>query len=118
MYGLSDKFALAIFQHSAPTLLAYGGTYTHLKEMNLKNILPFAFPFGIGGPKMKQKVKVSYEPCIQLYMKPSLQQFMESPTILVMNHIYNRQMSYKSGVMICRSTVDGTPLGKKWQLCQ
>jgi hypothetical protein len=37
---------------------------------------------------------------------------MESPTILVMNHIYNRQMSYK-GVMLCRSTVDGMPLGEK-----
>jgi hypothetical protein len=46
-------------------------------------------------------------------MKLSLQQFIEGPTILVMNHIYNRQMSYKSGVMICRSTVDGTSLGEK-----
>jgi hypothetical protein len=38
---------------------------------------------------------------------------MKGPTILVMIHIYNRQMSYKSGVMLCRSTVDGTPLGEK-----
>jgi hypothetical protein len=38
---------------------------------------------------------------------------MEGPTILVTNHIYNRQMSYKSGVMICRSTVDDMPLGEK-----
>jgi hypothetical protein len=38
---------------------------------------------------------------------------MEGPTILVINHIYNRQISYKIGVMICRSTVDGTPLGEK-----
>ncbi len=70
------------------------------------------------GPKMKQKVKDSYELCIQLYMKLSLRQFMESPTILVMNPIYSRQMSYKSGVMKCRSTVDGTPLGENCQLCQ
>jgi hypothetical protein len=114
VYGFSDKFALAMFQCSAPILLAYGGTYAHLKEMNVKNILPFAFPFGIGGPKMKQKVIVCHEICIQLYMKLFLWQFMEGPTILVMNHIYNRQMSYKSGVMVCRSTVDGTPLGEKW----
>ncbi len=80
----------------------------------LPNILPFAFPFGIGGPKIKQKVKVSYEFCIQLYMKLSLRQFMEGPTI----YIYNRQMSYKSGVMICTSIVDGTPLGENCQLCQ
>ncbi len=113
VYGSSDKFALAMFQHSAPTLLAYGDTYANLKEMNIKNKLPFVFPFGIGGPKMKPKVKVSYELCIKLYMELSLWQFMEGPTILVMNHIYNRQMSYKSGVMLCRSTVVGTPLGKK-----
>jgi hypothetical protein len=46
-------------------------------------------------------------------MRLSLEQFMEGPTILVMNHIYNRQMSYKTGVMTCRSTVDGVPLGEK-----
>ncbi len=62
---------------------------------------------------MKRKVKVSHELCIQHYMRLSLPQFMEGPTILVMNHILNRQMSYKTGVMVCRSTVDGTPLGEK-----
>ncbi len=30
-----------------------------------------------------------------------------------MNHIYNRQLSFKTGVMTCRSTVDGVPLGEK-----
>ena len=113
MYGSSDIFALAIFQHSAPTLLAYGGTYAKNADMKIENILPFAFPFGIGGPQMKQRVKVSLELCIQLYMRLSLGQFMEGQTILVMNHIYNRQMSYKTGVMTCRSSIDGIPLGEK-----
>jgi hypothetical protein len=43
----------------------------------------------------------------------SLGQFMERQTILVMNHIYNRQMSYKTWVMTCRSSIDGIPLGEK-----
>jgi hypothetical protein len=38
---------------------------------------------------------------------------MEEPTVLVMNHIYNRRMSYMSGVMTCRSSVDGVPLGER-----
>ena len=63
---------------------------------------------------MKQRVKVSLELCIQLYMHLSLKKFMEGPTILVLNHIYNRQMSYKTGVMTCRSTIDGIPLGKNF----
>jgi hypothetical protein len=39
---------------------------------------------------------------------------MEGPTNLVMNHIYNRYMSHKSGVMTCRLSVDGIPLGEKF----
>jgi hypothetical protein len=30
-----------------------------------------------------------------------------------MNHIYNKQMSFVSGVMTCRSTVNGVSLGDK-----
>ncbi len=53
VYGSSDIFALAIFQRSAPTLLAYVGTYAKNADMKIENILPFAFPFGTGGPQMK-----------------------------------------------------------------
>ncbi len=113
VYGSTEKFALALFQHSAPRLLAYGGTYANITDVPIENILPFAFPFGIGGPKMKQRVKVSLQLCIQLYLRLSLTQFMEGPTILVMNHIYNRQLSYIIGVMTCRSTVNGVSLGEK-----
>jgi hypothetical protein len=61
VYGSSERFALAMFQHSAPTLLAYGGTYANVNDIPIENILPFAFPFGIGGPKMKCRMKVSLE---------------------------------------------------------
>jgi hypothetical protein len=57
VYELPDKFALAMFQHSALTLLAYGGTYAHLKEMNAKNIFPFAFPFWYWWPKDETKIE-------------------------------------------------------------
>jgi hypothetical protein len=67
LYGFSDIFALAMFQLSAPTLLAYSGTYAKNADMKIENILPFAFLFGIKGPKMQQRVKVSLELCIQVY---------------------------------------------------
>ncbi len=66
MYGSSDIFALAMFQRSAPTLLAYGGTYAKNADVKSENISPFVFPFGIGGPNMQQKVKVSLELRIQV----------------------------------------------------
>jgi hypothetical protein len=113
VYGSSERFALAMFQSSAPTLLAYGENYANVDDVAIENILPFAFPFGIGGPKMKHRTQVSLELCIQLYLRLSLKQFMEGPTILVLNHINNRQMSYMSGVMTCRSTVNGVSLGDR-----
>ena len=59
VYGSTDKFAIAIMNRCAPTLLESGCTYANNVEMNVKNILPFAFPFGIGGPKIKRRVQVS-----------------------------------------------------------
>jgi hypothetical protein len=53
VYGSPDIFALAMFQHSAPTLLACSGTYAKNADMKIENILPIAFPVGIGGPKMQ-----------------------------------------------------------------
>ncbi len=67
LYGSSDKFALTMFQHSAPTLLAYGKRYAKNADMIIENVLPFAFSFVIGGPQMKQRVKVSLEVYIQVY---------------------------------------------------
>jgi hypothetical protein len=55
VYGSSERFALAIFWRSAPTLLAYGGTYVNITDVPIENILPFTFPFGIGGPKNETK---------------------------------------------------------------
>jgi hypothetical protein len=77
VYGSSQRLALALFQRSAPTLLAHGSTYASITDIPFENILPFAFPFGIGGPKMKRRVKVSLQLCIQLYLQLSLTQFME-----------------------------------------
>ncbi len=114
VYGSSDICALAMFQRSAPTLLAYGGTYAKNADMKIENILPFAFLFGIGGPKMERRVKVSLELCIQVYMRLSLEQFMEGPTILVMNHIYNRQMTFKTGVMTCFGPPSDGPSGRTY----
>jgi hypothetical protein len=56
VYGSLERFAFAMFQRSAPTLLAYGGIYANIANVPIENILPFAFPFGIGGPKMKRSV--------------------------------------------------------------
>lgn len=112
VFRTEDKFAMNLLNESMPTLLTYGGTYANSQETNIENILPCAFPFGSGGIQAIRPVKISPELVIKHYMRLSLPQFMEAPTILILNHINNRYMSYKTGVMMCRSSVDGTPLGE------
>jgi hypothetical protein len=45
VYGSSDIFALAMFQHSAPTLLAYGGTYAKNADMKIEKYLTICISF-------------------------------------------------------------------------
>ncbi len=39
VYGSSKIFTLAMIQHSAATLLAYGGTYANITDVPIENIL-------------------------------------------------------------------------------
>lgn len=54
-YDTEEKFALAMLNSSTPTLLAIGGQYAKSHEINVEDVLPFAFPYGIGGPKMNRR---------------------------------------------------------------
>ncbi len=55
VYGSSKRFALALFQHSAPTLLAYGGTYANITHVPIENILPFCLSFWYRRTKNEKK---------------------------------------------------------------
>ena len=104
VYATDTDFTMAMLNQAAPTLLVYGGKYANMKELALENLLPFAFPYGLGTPKQRRPRKVSFEACLQRYMRLAMLQFMRGDVILVMNHLYSRQLSYKSGIMTSRST--------------
>ena len=55
VYGSKRNFALAMMNRSAPTLLAVGGKFEKSNEVKVENILPFAFPYGIGGPDTNRR---------------------------------------------------------------
>lgn len=66
-FGSERRFTLAMANCSSPTLLSIGGEYAKSHELHLEDVLPFAFPFGIGGPTMKRRTSVSTEVCMQRY---------------------------------------------------
>ena len=49
-----SDFTIVMVDRTAPTLLAVGGNYAKSHEMGVENVIPFAFPWGIGGPNMKR----------------------------------------------------------------
>lgn len=65
VYENGEKFTVAMLNQKDPTLLVHGGKYANMKEIELENLLPFAFPYGTGTPKQKQPNCVSFKACIQ-----------------------------------------------------
>ena len=114
VYRTNKNFTVAMLNESNPKLLVYGGNYAKMGEIKVENLLPFAFPFGMGGPKSKRPTRVSFELCLQRYMRLAMRQFMRGDVILVMHHMYARQLSYKSGVMTCRNNIGGESYGEKF----
>ena len=113
-YDTPSDFTLAMVNRTAPTLLAVGGNYAKAHEMGVENVIPFAFPWGIGGPNMKRRTPVSIEACIQRLFRTAMAQLMRGDVILILSHIYHRQISYKSGVMTSRGNkVNGVPLAER-----
>ena len=111
VYSDSKKFAMALINQSAPTLLTIGGDYANMKELKVENVLPFAFPHGMGGPSGSRQTQISVEACFQRYFRLAMPQFMRGDAILVLGHMYGRLLTYRSGVMICRSSINGVTLG-------
>ena len=112
VYEDRSKFARAILTQTAPTLLAIGGSYANMKEIRVEDVLPFAFPRGRGGPKCRRRTPLSAEGVFQRYFRLSMKQFMRGDVILVLGHMYNRILSYRTGIIACRSRVNGEPVGE------
>ena len=79
----------------------------------LEDVLPTAFPFGLGGPRMPRRAGVSLEKCLAHYGRLSLNQFLRGDFCLIANHMLDRQLSYTSGKVKCRAYIDGVPLAEK-----
>ena len=114
VYGTNKEFTLAMLKDEKPTLLVYGGDYKKSNELLVENLLPFAFPYGLGGPKNNRPTNVSFESCIQRYARLASKEFMRGDTILVLHHMYGRQLSFKSGVITCRANENGVSLGEQF----
>ena len=81
---------------TAPTLLVYGGNYANEREIGVEDILPFVFPYGIGGPKMNRRVRVSLKECIKRYSQTAMPQLMREEVKLVLYHVLGKQVLYNS----------------------
>jgi len=116
VYETTQKFAVAMLEKTMPTLLVNGGSFANLQELLLENVAALQFPFGIGGPKMKRRTPISaleyYKHCTRL----SLRQFMRGDFILILNHMFNRQMCYHTAILKCRTISLGSTLAEKISL--
>ena len=84
-----------------------GGNYTSGKELKLEDVFLLRFSFGLGSPKArKQVIPVSLEVCLETYIWMALPLFLWENFLLVCNHMLNKQVSHKSGTVICKVKVN------------
>jgi len=113
VHGTQLKFTKSLLERTPPTLLAYGGDYVGGRSLKLENVIPTAFPWGVGGPEMPRRTQVSIEKSLAHYGRLSLDQFMKGDFCLLISHMLDRRLSYTSGKLKCRSNIDGIPLAEK-----
>ncbi|KAL7455724.1 hypothetical protein ACHAWC_007254, partial [Mediolabrus comicus] len=113
VFDSGKMFVKAMLSGNSPTMFVYGGKYTPRRELKLQDICPVQFPFGFGGPDEKRDAKISQEECLKHYLQLSLRQFMKGDFILIVYHIYNRIISYETGVMKSKSVKDGKTLAER-----
>ena len=109
----NQTFVKAMIDRTMPTLLVNGTNYADLRELLLENIAPLQFPFGQGGPKVNRRTHISPVECYRYYCRLSLPQFMRGDFLLLLNHMFNRQRSYETAVVTCKSSLFGQSLAEK-----
>ena len=113
VYGSSQQFVKAMIDRTMPTLLVSGGKYADMRELQLEDVCPVQFPWGQGGPKVKRRTHISVEECYRHYCRLSLKQFMRGDFLLILNHMYNRQRSFQTAVIKCKTSAYGQSLAEK-----
>ena len=61
VFETARKFACALVNRTIPKLLISGDTSVRDKEIDIEAILPFAFPYGLGGPKAERRKHVPFD---------------------------------------------------------
>ena len=109
-YTTASDFTSVMMNHTAPTLLVVGGKYVKTHGMDVENVTPVAFPWGIGGPNTRQQTAVSIDVCIQRYFRTAMSQLVRGGIIRNTSHIYQNNLVFKSRVIISRGNkINGVP---------
>jgi len=113
VYDTQVKFTRSLLNSAPPQLLVYGGDYKSGRGLRLEDVIPTAFPFGLGGLAMPRRTKISTECCLAHYGRLSLDQFKRGDFCLISHHMLDRQLSYSSGSVKCRAHIDGVSVAEK-----
>ena len=107
------EFTKTLLNRAPPTLLVSGGAYKSGRDLLLEDIMPMAFPFGLGGPTMPRRTNVGIESCLAHYGRLANQEFMRGDIQLIIKNMLDRHLSFIPAKVRCRGITDGTSLAEK-----
>jgi hypothetical protein len=112
-YETQAEFTKTLLNRAPPTLLVSGGAYKSGRDLLLEDIMPLAFPFGLGGPTMPRRTNVGIESCLAHYGRLANQEFMRGEYQLIIKNMLDRHLSFISAKVKCRGISDGTSLAEQ-----
>ena len=113
VHETNHNLVMAMLKNTMPTLLVHGGDYANLKELLLENVCAVQFPFGLGGPKMHRRNRISPSEIYKHYCNISLSQFQRGDFLLILKHMHNRILSFQKALIKCKSKSFGRSLSER-----
>mmetsp|Transcript_1485 Transcript_1485/g.3204 ORF Transcript_1485/g.3204 Transcript_1485/m.3204 type:complete len:1761 (+) Transcript_1485:1415-6697(+) len=110
VFNSNEQFTLAMLKSSMPKLFVEGGNRVNPRDLLLENACVVQFPFGMGGPSMKRRNRVSGTECYRYYTRLSLNQFYRPDFLHVLNYLNNRARTFETAVTKCKFSRGDTPL--------
>ena len=104
-YVSEAVFSKAIINSSSPTLEIQGATYEQDHKVKIEHVLPFQFPFGLGGFDELKENPISKKDYLRHLQDICLPAFCRQDFALISNHIYNQIKSFEMASLKLKSNI-------------
>ena len=104
------ELIMSYLKGQKPTLLLKNGDYLGGHKINLVDLFPLIFPYGMGGPDEIRSTQVSPSSVLCHYPRIALPQMQHPQFLLVLCSMWQRMESFSKCIISCKSSFKSSTL--------